>query len=203
MDMGHSDPFALDVFAYSPTFPKLCHVYGFDRRSMHPGPIAQLLIGEQLDHDNYGGIIGAIGWPDGMVADTAGLGGMILDELEKVYGIKIKPADKKNKFDAIELFNGDLIDGKILILKGSRLEEQLQDLQWVTDDYGNLKEDRSARNDHADAAIYARREAQHLFQEAPKPGPPTMHEQLSAPTEQPEDLSGWFGSGSYDDSFWG
>jgi len=210
MDLGHSDPFALDIFAYSPTYEKVLHVYGFDRREMHPREIAKVLIGAELDHDKYGGVIGAIGWPDGMVADTAGLGGAILDELQNVYGIRILPAEKKNKHDWIEIFNGDLIDGKIKILKDSALEEQLQDLQWAVDDYGNLKEDKSARNDHADAAVYARREMRHLFQDEPRPPALTARERVIKAVEALEkpkprsEFDLWFGgeTDEYDD-FWG
>lgn len=209
MDMGHADPFALSVFAYSPTYSDLLHVYEFGKREMYAKKIAEVLIGAELNHDRYGGVIGAIGWPDGMVADTAGLGGAMLDELAQVYGIKIKPADKKNKFDSIELFNGDLVDGRVKILKGSVLEEQLQDLQWVTDDYGNLKEDKSARNDMTDAAIYARREARHLFEpSAPPKGAPSQRERFDAATtggieeQSPDDFSSWLSNATYDD-FWG
>ena len=167
MDMGHSDPFALEVFAWSPTdtTKTLYHVYEFEKRGMYARTIAELLIGEELDHDSPGGIVGRTGWPDGMVADLAGLGDALVDELSNVYGVNVAAAEKKNKHDAIELMNGDLIDGRIKILKGSRLEEQLQQLQWAVDEFGRLKEHKGQRNDCTDAAIYGRRLAAHLLTE--------------------------------------
>lgn len=163
MDMGHSDPFALEVFAYSMQDRTLYHVYEFNQKGMYAQTIAKQLIGDELDSDNPRGVVGATGWPDAMDADMSHLGGAMLDELRNVYGIHINPAERKHKHDAIELFNGDLIDGRIKVLKGSILEQQLLHLQWDTDDYGNLKEPKSERNDATDAAIYARRRAHHQF----------------------------------------
>ncbi len=172
MDMGHSDPFSLQVFAYSLNERVLYHVYEFNRREQYAQSIAQLLLGDELSHEKPTGVIGVTGWPAGMVADTAGLGDAMLMELSHVYGINVEAAEKKNKVDSIELFNGDLIDGRIKILKGSELEKQLMSLQWAVDDVGRLKEHKGQRNDCTDAAIYARRKAAHRFAEdAPAPPP--------------------------------
>jgi hypothetical protein len=209
MDMGHSDPFALEIFAWSPTDPAkmLYHVYEFERRGMYARTIAELLLGEGLDHEHPTGVMAETGWPDGIDADLAGLGDALIDELGNVYGIAIKAAEKKSKFDNIELFNGDLIDGRICILKGSALEAQLMDLQWQVDDFGRLKEDKGQRNDCCDAAIYARRRAQHLYaQEAPAPRP-VFGPRVAA--EEPPDLApgeydGLLSDGPYpEDALWG
>jgi hypothetical protein len=173
MDMGHSDPFALQVVAFSFGDPSktLYHVYEFQRRGMYARTIAEQLLGPGLSTDTPGGLIGALGWPVAMVADTTHLGGALLDELSNVYGIHVEKAEQKNKHDAIELTNGDLLDGRIKILKGSILEQQMMNLQWQVDpDSGQLKERKGDRNDCADAFVYARRKAMHLFgEEAPKP----------------------------------
>jgi hypothetical protein len=219
MDMGHSDPFALQVFAFREGERGLCHVYEFERRGMFPRTIAEVLVGadwvERItsgkDPGEPGGVMAATGWPDGMVADLAGLGGAILDELATTYGVRIAPAEKKHKHDAIELFNGDLVDGHIKILKGSRLEEQLLHLQWAVDEYGNLKENKSQRNDCTDAAIYARRLARHLFaEEAPKRSSQGAHARFDqTTTEEPRedarddaDFSGMLAEESFTD-LWG
>jgi hypothetical protein len=213
MDMGHSDPFALQVFAWDPHDPKkmLYHVYEFARTKLYAKLIASLLIGEDLDAENPKGVMGKTGWPNGMVADIAGLGGAVLEELASVYGIRVKEAKKRDKHDSIELFNGDLLDGKLKILKGSTLEEQLLSLQWDTDDYGNLKEHKGMRNDCTDAAIYARREAQHLFtQEAPTAIPLIPRRKEYNPDDDDLDLDssdGEFDSilsdGMFNDGLWG
>lgn len=205
MDMGHSDPFALQVFAYSPSDPgkRLYHCWEFCKPGMSPRPIAELLLGPDLDHEEPEGAFGVSDWPEAIVADTAGMGGAILDELAQVYGIKVKAAEKKNKFDAIELFNGDLVDERIFILKGSKLEEQLQALQWKVDDFGKLKEDQGMRNDCTDAAIYARREAQHLLSRTPDPAPsyfPPRKELHDYEAPDPAEM-GEFGGLLDDDNF--
>lgn len=212
MDLGHSDPFALVIFAYSLTDKSLYQVYEYGKRGMYARTIAQLLIGEDLVQDPPGGLIGATGWPDGLVADTAGLGGQLLDELRNVYGISVEAAEKKNKHDAIELFNGDLVEGRIKILKDSVLEEQLMSLQWAVDTAGHLKEDKGARNDHADSAVYVRRRALHKFAGEPEPEapPPRSAEAVNRAMDESEDAIGtreqneysWLDDGEYHEG-WG
>lgn len=171
-DMGHSDPFALVVFAFSPsdTTRTIYHVFSFERPKMYARPIAQLLLGADekhpsgcYPHEKPEGVFKSTGWPIGMVADMTHLGGNVLMELMNVYGIKIEAAEQKGKFAAIELFNGDLIDGRIKILKGSVLEDQLSRLQWQPDEFGRLREPKGVANHSADAAVYARRLVAHLF----------------------------------------
>lgn len=176
MDLGSRDPFALNIFAFSPSdgMRRFFHVGWFDRRKMYSKLIAELLIGKEATelamrgevYTELGGMFGVTGWPVAMVADLAGLGEAIILELQKVYGIKIKAAEKKDKPGAIEVFNGDLVDGRMFILAGSPLEEQLEQLQWKPDEYGHPKEDKAARNDHADSATYIRTELGNMFSAA-------------------------------------
>ena len=178
MDFGSKDPFALTIFAWSPQDPSktLYHVFEFNQPGMYANTISKLLIGEDLDAKDPGGCIGHTGWPAAMVVDTAHLGDAFMEEMATIYGIRLLPAKKKDKHDAIELFNGDLIDGRIKVIKGSELATQLLTLQWSVDDYGFLKENKAQRNDQSDSAIYARREASHLLAEEPGPGSPYFPE---------------------------
>jgi hypothetical protein len=98
-----------------------------------------------------------------MVSDMTHIGGAVLDELLNVYGIRIAPAEQKTKNAAIEIFNGDLIDGRIKILKGSVLEEQVATLQWQPDEFGFLKSPKGVADHSADAAVYSKRLIGHLF----------------------------------------
>lgn len=192
LDYGSRDPTAIGVYAYSANDPqrRLFHVYEFEKRGMYLRTIAELLIGEELDAANPRGLIGAIGgWPDSMVAD-ADQG--FIDELSAVYGISFKKADRKQetRFSAIELANGDLIDGRVKILKGSRLEEQLVSLQWARDEFGIKKKDKSKRDDQADQFIYARMAANHLISSpAPEQKPffPPRRDPINDPPEREED----------------
>lgn len=161
LDLGSSDPTSINLFATA-LDDKSCTIYhrwGFDQKRLYAKPIAQLLLGEHLDHAQPGGLIGAIGrWPNGMVADSAHLGQAILDELGDVYGIAIEPAVKgwHYKLGAIEVLKGDFHEGRFKVLAGSTLEEQLMKLQWGLNTRGELVEPRGPRNDAADTAVYGR-----------------------------------------------
>jgi len=174
IDVGFKDAFALEVFAFSYSDPTrtLYHVYEVYRTRMYAQAIAKLLIGEDLNHDRYGGIIGVLGWPDAMVGDFAGAGGALLAELSTVYGITIAAADKPYKYkdNAIELVNSDLHDGRIKVLKGSALATELTTLQWVVDQYGKRAENKAQANHATDAAMYIRNALAVLL--PPAGGPP-------------------------------
>ena len=171
-DMGHSDPFSLEVFAYSENCKDLLHAFEYTKRGMIVRDIALLMLGQDLDHVKPGGLLGITGWPDGAVADMAALGDMLLKELAEVYGIRFEAAEKKNKHDAIELWNGDLIEGRLKLLKGSQLEQEQLHLQWAVNEWGQLKENKGQSNHCSDAGVYARRKAQHRHTyEVPAPGP--------------------------------
>jgi hypothetical protein len=168
MDSGSRDPFACNAFAFAPKDPRrrVIHVFAFERTGMYARTEAELLIGpdpEQHPGRPQGGIFGVIGWPDAVVFDADGTH---LDELRNVYGIGAKKAERKAdyKFGAIELTNGDFVDGRIWILKGSPLEQQLELLQWKPDDYGMLREDKAQANHSTDTLIAGRLEIASLFQ---------------------------------------
>lgn len=173
IDLGSKDPFALNVIAFAPTDPlrRFFHVFNFEKRRMYANEIAKLLIGDDAVatamrggvYTDLGGLFGVTGWPAAIVADLAGLGETLIDELANIYGIRIKPAEKKGKFGAIEVFNGDLVDGRMFILADTPLELQLAQLQWKPDEYGQPKEDKAAANHSADAATYIRTEIGMMF----------------------------------------
>lgn len=148
MDMGESDPFALECFAFSDeTQGRLYHVYEFNQAGCTIDQIGDVLndvIAKVQKYDDY---------PTAMVADMAGMGGVLLEEVRMRYGHVIQKAEKSNKFGAIELVNGDLIDGRMKLLKDSALAKQMQELQY--DAFGK-RENKSQRNDCCDATIYAR-----------------------------------------------
>lgn len=102
---------------------------------------------------------------DGVWVDLAGAGGLVLDELAARHLIAAQAAEKKNKPDAIELWNADLVDGHLKVLEGSQLEQEMLSLQW--DEVDPTRENKSQANDHCDAGIYARRGALHHFSHEP------------------------------------
>lgn len=171
-DLGHSDPFALQVLAYSQTCRAVYQVLEFEKRDMYARTIAELLLGPELKHETPTGVLKWTGWPDGMVADNAGLGDALLAELCSVYGLNMEAAEKKNKHDAIELANGDFVDGHVKLMRGSKLESEASSLQWAVDDFGKLKENKGQPNHNTDAFIYARRKAMHAYATDPLPPRP-------------------------------
>ena len=116
------------------------------------------------------------------MADLAGLGETLLAELCNVYGLAIKPAEMgfKNKLPAIEYVNGLFVatepgkPGRLKIMKGSQLELQLLDLQWDSDQYGNLTENKNQPNHLTDALIYSSRAVMDMFQTLPSDPAPAI-----------------------------
>jgi hypothetical protein len=169
LDLGHSDPTAINAYSFSPSDPTrtIYHRLGFEQTKMYAQTIAFKMIGEALNHGEPDGIIGALGdWPNAMVADSAHqMAAAILAELANVYGVRIEPAQKgyKYKYGAIEVVNGDLFDGRIKVLKGSLLETQLLDLQWALDKFEQQVERKDQPNHSTDTLIYARAAITHLI----------------------------------------
>ena len=207
MDFGYSDAFALTVFAFSPSDPSrtLWQVYEFNRPKMYSRLIAELLLGPELDHNKPGGVIGRTGWPAAMVADKAGYGDAQISELREVYGIAMIGAEKGHnyKLPAIELFNGDLLDGRIRVLKGSVLETQLMTLQWIKDQFDVVTENKGQTNDQADSALYCRIAIASMFSaagahEAPRAeAPKTARDEPDEPEDREQNYDNLLG-GDYD-----
>jgi hypothetical protein len=179
MDMGSRDPMALNVIAFSPSdrARRFFHVLSFERRAMHAKLIAELLVGPEAvriamgggAYTVLGGLFGITGWPVAIVADLAHLGEAVIAELAAVYGIRIEPADKSDKYSAVELTNGDLVDERAFIIAGSVLEHQMSTLQWKPNEFGQLMEDKSAPNHSADGWIYIRTKIGSMFGGLPPP----------------------------------
>jgi hypothetical protein len=185
-DMGTALPYALNIFAFSPRDPKrgIWHVMFLERTGMHARPIAELHMGAPaaerafLCHtiEPLGGAMGITGWPDAMVMDTdlATLG-----ELKNTYAVPYKKAEKNPHYKkgAIELTNGDLVDGRIHVIKGSPLEDQVTSLQWRENRFGHVEEDQRQASHSSDTLVYGRKEIAGLFesgaveQDTPPAGP--------------------------------
>lgn len=197
IDVGFKDAFALEVFAFSFADPSrmLYHVYEVYRQRMYANAIAKLLIGEDLNHDKYGGLVADLAaaglplWPDVMVGDFAGAGAALLTELATVYGITIKAADKPYRYkdNSIELLNSTFHDGRIKIMKGSNLATELTSLQWVVDAYGKRAENKAQANHATDATLYLRDALSPMLASATGGGsPPTALAPAAAPAKKRE-----------------
>ena len=74
--------------------------------------------------------------PVRIVADSGGLGKMIVEELNKRYELSVWPAEKSKKLDHIQLINSDFTNGRILIedtvsTEPLRDELSLEGLEWI------------------------------------------------------------------------
>lgn len=173
-DEGFKDPFALNVFGFSPRDleRRIWHCFAFERTEMYARLTAELMIGEvevaeMLATGKFpekcGGIFGVIGWPDGMGIDGDD---STIAELANVYGLMMVKSDRKPdaKIGRIELTNGDMVDGRIKILKDTPLEKQIVVLQWKETDFGQRKEDKAQSNHSTDTLVDGRKLIATLFE---------------------------------------
>lgn len=171
-DAGSKDPWACNVFAFAPQDEErnFWHVMPFERTRLYAKPFAELCIGPEAvaavtngrKVEAYSGIFGITGWPDGLGLDADQT---TIDELKNVYGLPCVKADRTphSKMGAVELVNGDLVDGRIKVIKNSPLEEQLMTLQWAEDVHGQLKENKAQANHSTDTLLGARKLVATLF----------------------------------------
>ena len=99
-----------------------------------------------------------------IVADTGGLGKMVVEEMSKRYSLDIQPAQKRAKHDHIELLNSDLKKGKLQILdtrENRQLIDELELLEWDLNERtkGRFIERSDCENHACDALLYVWRES--------------------------------------------
>lgn len=157
-DFGTRDGTAIVVWAYSPTEPGLWELYS-EKRSAQPGQ--KLTVGNIAEW--YKEVEATYGPFDGWPADPAGLATMVMDTLADEHGVYLETAEKKQKFDIIQVFNSDLDSGLIHLRQGSELADEMLENKWLEKSLGTdkRKEDPATPNDLCDAALYAFRWCQH------------------------------------------
>lgn len=169
VDLGYDDATAMVVLAFSTTSPNMYVVDEFVKTQMIPSDIAVELRKLQVKYK-----------PVKIVVDTGGLGKAIAEEFQQRYGIAVSPAEKKNKFEYIELMNSDMHAGKIKVPVKSRIPDEWRVLAWDTESL-RPKEDERFDNHLSDACLYAWRESRHFLYRKPKDKPePGTPEYLQA-----------------------
>jgi hypothetical protein len=147
MDLGSTDPCALEVFAFADQTRRIFHVHEWYRQTLDVDVLADALvtaIGLVQKYTDY---------PIAIVGDTAHMGATILEQIRTKTGHKVEPAKKADKLGFVALTNDDLVDGRLRVLKESALSKQMATLQW---DESGKRENKAQRNDACDASIYAR-----------------------------------------------
>jgi hypothetical protein len=182
LDLGFQAPTAFVIAAYSSKLGELRHVHDESHPHMLVDDVADML---RKASERFGVI-------EVIYADAGNLGTMVVQTLAQM-GFPIEKAEKREKFDHIELLNSALARGEIKIIPSeialadgwkSTLEEQLLTDAWDLEKgtreelarAGRLREDESIPNDTTDAFLYLYRGSLHRFR------PPT-------PEKQPEYLS--------------
>jgi hypothetical protein len=163
MDLGFEDDFAIVVAAYSMTDGNLYHVYDWKKNHQDFFQMAA----------EIAAIVQRFGPFDAMVADRNGSGAAtIIETLNKHSGFHIEAAEKREKFDYIEILNGEFMRGAVKIIAGSNLDIELRTLQWLMEEdddksllarTGKLKENPAQPNHLCDAWLYTWRYSHHFW----------------------------------------
>lgn len=112
-----------------------------------------------------------------IVMDCGGQGLAIATHFRTAHGLTITKAEKTEKMAYINVFNGDLKRGRIKVKDGSQLVKEWEGLTY--DKSGG--EDKSAKNDLADAALYGYRYARsYLYVPPEEKKVTTADDQMSA-----------------------
>jgi hypothetical protein len=161
LDIGYEAPTAFVVCAYSSKLRELRHVWDFSGKHLLVHDLAEVI---QDAQDRFGTM-------EVIYADKGNLGKMIVEGLVRDYGFPIEAADKREKFDHIELLNAAFARGEVKIIPNTELEVQLLSNAWDLDEgtreelgrLGRLREDKNIPNDSTDALLYLFRGSLHHF----------------------------------------
>jgi hypothetical protein len=175
MDLGFEDDFAIVVAAYSMTDGSLYHVYDWKKNHQDFFQVAK-----EIET-----VVARFGPFDAMVADTGGSGGKtIIETLNKHYGHVIQAAEKREKYDFIEIMNGEFAAARVKIIAGSSLHLELCTLQWLLEEgddksllarTGKLKENPAQPNHLCDAWLYTWRYSHHFWAAERAPAAPAEY----------------------------
>ena len=162
LDFGYEDMNAIVVAAYSEISKELRHVYDFKQNHMTIDKF-----GAEIQHT-----VSLFGEPDVIVGDKGSLGGVLyVQELQSRFGISVIEAEKREKFDHIELLNSDFYSDRVQIIYNSDLDHELCGLQWDLEKdskerlirTGKLRENPSCANHLSDALLYLWRYCYHYW----------------------------------------
>jgi len=149
VDLGFEDADAISVVGYHPHDPV---TYVVDCWSRNKLTISELAAKVQSYVDKYD--------PVKCVIDAGGLGKKISEELQQRFQLPFESAEKTRKHEFIELMNDSLRTGKLQILDGLPLIEEMELLQWQYNQEGDKRiEDPRFPNHLCDSTLYAWRES--------------------------------------------
>lgn len=161
VDIGYDDACAIVVLGWSSKSPNLYLVDEFRKHKMLPSELAAEIIKRR---DKYR--------PRRIVADTGGLGKMIVADMCNRYAIQIEAAEKSQKLAHYAVVNDALETQTFYAKKSSLFAEDAEVWQWDADKraVGDYEESSDFHSDVIPAAVYAFRAATHFrFEKPPEP----------------------------------
>ncbi len=169
LDLGYEAPCALVIAAYNQRLGELRHVFDYSRQHLTVPQIAEMCREA----------IARFGHLEKIFVDGGNLGKTIVATLAR-DGLPVEMAEKREKFDYIELLNSGFTHGEVKIIEGTVLEEQLLTNAWNLGDgkkedlarRGALREDKDIPNDSTDALLYLYRGSLHHFRKIEPDAPP-------------------------------
>jgi hypothetical protein len=157
VDFGYEDASAFVIGAFTPKKPYFYIIETFKQSQMIPTEIANKIKHFMDKYKLYK-----------IVVDTGGLGKSLAEEFRQRHSLPVDPAEKKNKYEYIELMNDDFLGGFIKVDPKDEITDEWSLLQW---DDEHDKEDERFENHLTDACLYAWRESRH-FTHVPEPDKP-------------------------------
>lgn len=152
-DIGyHPDPFALVLWAWHPHDPALYEVCSWKKTHLTSQKQSDAIKAIR-EHVAIGILVADAGGP----ARPAVAGWS--EEFVERFGVPILEADKHQKHMAIDMWNGDIVTGRIKLRDGGELYEEMSQLQWATivSATGRMIEDPTQDNHCCDGGLYAHR----------------------------------------------
>lgn len=174
-DLGGKDDMALVIWGWHEKDPTLYEVFSWKKPGALSNEVVEVI--EEQERRKGLNIIKK-------VADTQGGGRMYVDDVMSRYNHSFENAKKSSKYDHVMLMNDDFVTGRIKVLLGSPLQEELialmRDPDWdpKKPEYKDKPptEDASCPNHCTDAGLYAHRAAYHYLPRVDPPKKTSVYE---------------------------
>lgn len=179
-DLGFDAAFAIDIFAWCDDLQDFYHCSTAHLEGAHTSKWLEAYRKTEKE-------IGRL--PTFDVVDRGGLGKAIVADFEIKHGLVLEAADKQQKTAHIELWKGEMIDGRCKVMQDSHLERELLTVCW--EDKNDKKEVADGiANDHFHAALYIITKLLHSFSKA-RGEPPKEGTKEAYEAQQREEIARW------------
>ena len=170
VDFGHNEPSSIISACYSRIINKLYVVEEYKESGLSPEDMAIIV---KSFYDKYN--------PAMILADGNGIGAAYISQINKMYELPLKLADKQDKAAFIELLNDDFKQGRIKIYEGCKeLLKEISTFAWADVELRTLPK---VAEDHClDSLLYLWRHSLHFKgkpkRRTPQVGDPEFEEYL-------------------------